>query len=348
MRESAFSTLRALPIRLPDFLEAMLQAGTGGYPPRRRRGLIVANITGYLAAVSSLVYAVTYAAHDFGRLKPLIIGNVLSAVCTASVPLIHRFGSSAAALWLAGVLFATMLYFIAYLGRDSGIQLNYIGASAVTLAVLGVERLMLAIAIAVVALLSHLAGWFLFPPDRALVIEDRWFLDQLYVNSAVSIMTIIFLIVFYGFRLAFLAEQRMDALLHRMMPAEIVQRLKERPDETIADYYDEATILFADLKGFTPLSAVLGPERVVSLLDELFTAFDREAIGVGMVQIKTIGDAYMAVAGLPVPRPDHAEAAIRLGRAVLAAARRVGRRHGLDLGMRIGVATGPVLAGVIG
>jgi adenylate cyclase len=347
-RESAFSTLGAIPIRLPDFLEAMLLAGTDGYPPRRRRGLIIANVTGYLAAVSSLVYAATYAAHDFAGLHPLVIGNVLSAVCTASVPLLHRFGSSAAALWLSAVLFATMLYFIAYLGRDSGIQLNYIGASAVTLAVLGVERLALAIAIAVVALLCHLAGWFLFPPDKALVVQDGWFLDQLYVNSAVSIMAIIFLIVFYGFRLAHLAEQRLDALLHKMMPAEIVQRLKDRPGETIADFHDAATVLFADLKGFTPLSAALGPQRIVGLLDELFTAFDREAIAVGMIQIKTIGDSYMAVAGLPVPRPDHAEAAIRLSCALLEAARRVGRRHGLDLGMRIGVATGPVLAGVIG
>ena len=126
----------------------------------------------------------------------------------------HRLGprcstASAAAprqLWLATVLFWSMLYFIAYLGRDSGIQLNYIGAAAVTLAVLGLERLALAILIAVIALLCHLAGWFLFPPDKALVIEDSWFLDQLYVNSAVSIMAIIFVIVFYGFRLAFLAE----------------------------------------------------------------------------------------------------------------------------------------------
>jgi adenylate cyclase len=348
MRESAFSTLRAIPIRLPDFLEAMLLAGTAGYPPRQRRGLIIANVTGYLAAVSSLTYAATYAVHDLAALGPLVVGNVISAICTASVPLLHRFGGSAAALWLTAVLFSTMLYFIAFLGRDSGIQLNYIGAAAVTLAVLGVERLPLAVAIAVLALICHLAGWYLFPPDNALVIEERWFLDQLYGNSAISIMAIIFLIVFYGFRLAYLAEERMDALLHKMMPREIVQRLKEKPAETIADTYEEATILFADLKGFTPLSAVLGPARIVKLLDELFTTFDREAVAIGMVQIKTIGDAYMAVSGLPVPRSDHAEAAIHFACALLRAAKRVGRRHGLDLSMRVGVASGPVMAGVIG
>ena len=103
-----------------------------------------------------------------------------------------------------------------------------------TLAVLGIERLPLAIAIAVLALACHLAGWFLFPPDQALVLEESWFLDQLYANSAISIMAIIFLIVFYGFRLAYLAEQRIDAL-HKMMPAEIVQRLGKRSAGNIAD-----------------------------------------------------------------------------------------------------------------
>ena len=77
-RESAFATLRAIPIRLPEFLEAMLLAGTAGYPPRRRRGLIIANVTGYLAAISSLTYAATYAAHDFAGLHPLVVGNVVS------------------------------------------------------------------------------------------------------------------------------------------------------------------------------------------------------------------------------------------------------------------------------
>jgi hypothetical protein len=131
-RESAFSTLRAIPIRLPDFLEAMLLAGTAGYPPRQRRGLIIANVTGYLAAISSLTYAVTYAAHDSAALGPLVLGNVLSAICTASVPFLHRFGGSAAALWLTAVLFSTMLYFIAYLGRDSGIQLRSSSSSCST------------------------------------------------------------------------------------------------------------------------------------------------------------------------------------------------------------------------
>jgi len=350
MREGrgVFSAVGAIPIRLPRVLETLLTAGTRGYPTRDRRGLVVANATGYLASISSLIYAAIYATHDLANLKPLVIGNLFSAVCTALTPVFHRFGPSAAALWLAAIIFSTIFYFIAFIGRDSGIQLNYIGTAAVALAILGVERLAIATAIAVVAAACHLAAWYLFPPGNAMLIEERWFLDQIYGNSAVSIMAIIFLIVFYGFRLVRIAEAQTDALLHNMMPAPIVERLREDPGEIIADAYEQATVVFADLKGFTGLSAALGPARIVKLLDDLFSVIDRAALEHGMEKIKTIGDAYMAVAGVPEAKPDHAEAAVRLARSMLEAAKQVGGRHGLGLDMRIGIATGPVMAGVIG
>ena len=129
---------------------------------------------------------------------------MISAICTASVPLLPPFRRQRRRPVADRGAVLDHALFHRLLGRDPGIQLNYIGAAAVTLAVLGIERLPLAIAIAVLALACHLAGWFLFPPDQALVLEESWFLDQLYANSAISIMAIIFLIVFYGFRLAIL------------------------------------------------------------------------------------------------------------------------------------------------
>jgi adenylate cyclase len=350
MREgrSAFSAVRPFPIRLPQLVMRALRAGTATYPPEERRGLIVANATGYLASLSSLIYAGIYAGHDVVGLAPVVIGNIVSAAATALTPLTHRFGRSAAALWLGAVIFSTIFYFIAFLGRETGIQLNYIGAAAVGLAVLGTERIFLAGGIALLALGCHLVAWYLFPAAKALKPEEGWFLDQLYANSAVSIMAIVFLIVFYAFRLARLAEAQTDALLHNMMPREIVRRLKDAPGETIADRYDAATVLFADIKGFTALASELGARRIVEVLDELFSAIDEAATSAGMEKIKTIGDAYMAVAGVPRPRPDHAEAAVRLAQAMLEAAERVGRRNGFPLNMRIGIASGPVMAGVIG
>ncbi|MGE3831667.1 MAG: adenylate/guanylate cyclase domain-containing protein [Parvibaculaceae bacterium] len=347
-QRSILSARRAIPIRIPHALERLLRAGTAGYAPGERPGLIVANVTGYLASLSSLVYAGIYAAHDAVNLAPVVGGNIVSAALTALTPLLHRFGRAAAAFWLAAVIFSTIFSFIAFLGRDAGIQLNYIGAAAGALAILGTQRLIAAALIALAALFCHLAAWYLYPPQAAINIEEPSFLNQLYANSAISVMAIVFLIVFYAFRLVRIAEARTDALLHNMMPAKIVARLKERPGETIAESYEAASVLFADLKGFTSLSQKLGPERIVALLDELFTAIDREALTLGMEKIKTIGDSYMAVAGVPDARADHAEAAVKLAEAMLTAAAEVGRRNGLTLNMRIGIASGPVMAGVIG
>lgn len=339
---------RALPVRLPQIVERLIRAGTEYYDTETRRGLIAANITGFLASISSLTYAVNYGLHDLSMLWPLVVGNVVSALCTGLVPLFHRIGPSAGAIWLAAVIFSTMFYFIAYLGRESGIQLNYIGAAPVAVAILGMQRLKLAAAITLAALACHLAAWFLFPRTQAVVQADMGFLDQIYGLTALSLMIIIFLVVFYAFRLASLAQAQTDALLYNIMPSDIAERLKEEPGQTIAERYEEATVLFADLRGFTPLAAELGPARIVALLDELFSAFDAAASGLGIEKIKTIGDSYMAVAGLPRPRPNHADAAVRLGFALIAAARDVGRRNGLDLALRIGIASGPVMAGVIG
>ena len=333
---------------LQNLLGRALRAGTAGYGRADRQGLIVANATGYLASFSSLIYALIYAFHDPVNLLPVVLGNFVSALCTAATPYFHRFGPSAAALWLAAVLFSTIFYFTAFLGRDSGIQLNYIGAAAGALAILGFQRLRLAIAITLLALACHLAAWYFFPSTAAIKAEEDWFLDQLYANSAISVMAIVFLIVFYAFRLARLAEAQTEALLRNMMPGIIVDRLRDTPETTIAENFEEASVLFADLAGFTQLAHALGPPRTVALLDDLFTQIDRAAVDLGLEKIKTIGDAYMAVAGVPMPRADHAFCALKLGEAMLDILDEVGSRHGLTLAMRIGIATGPVTAGVIG
>jgi adenylate cyclase len=340
--------LRPLAARLADTAWRLIAAGTANYDTETRRGLIVANITGYLASVSSLSYALNYALHGWDLLWPLVLGNVASALATALVPLFHRIGPGAAAVWLSAVIFTSIFYFIAYLGRESGIQLNYLGTASVALAILGIRRIRLAAVLAGVALACHLAAWYAFPRAAAMVEADPRFMDQIYGLTAISMMAIIFLVVYYALHLVRTAQAQTDALLHNIMPDEIAERLKEYPARTIAESYDDASVIFADITGFTPLAASLGPERIVALLDEIFTAFDAAAERHGIEKIKTIGDAYMAVAGLPAPMPDHAAAAVELACEMVAAARAVGARHGISLELRIGIASGPVMAGVIG
>jgi adenylate cyclase len=142
-------------------------------------------------------------------------------------------------------------------------------------------------------------------------------------------------------------RDRSERLLLNILPASIAHRLKEK-HETIADGFAEATVLFADIAGFTLLAASRSPREVVDLLNDIFSEFDHLAEKHGVEKIKTIGDAYMAVAGLPVHSPDHATAIVELALDMQdAVSRRSAAGHGL-ISLRIGINTGPVVAGVIG
>jgi len=138
-----------------------------------------------------------------------------------------------------------------------------------------------------------------------------------------------------------------ERLLLNILPGPIADRL--RGGETrIADNFAEVTVLFADLVGFTRLSTKSSPQEMVGMLNELFTRFDESARQNGVEKIKTIGDAYMAVAGLPTPYVDHTRRIILLALAILEHVQDFAMETGSELSIRIGVNSGPVVAGVIG
>jgi guanylate cyclase len=143
------------------------------------------------------------------------------------------------------------------------------------------------------------------------------------------------------------AEARSDELLTNAIPESIARRLK-RGEQRIAESYPETTVLFADIVGFTPWANQTDPGRVVAVLDALFTRFDQLAAEVGVEKVKTIGDSYMAVAGAPESRPDHADAALALAQRMLEAVATWRTAEDVALEVRIGLASGPVVAGVIG
>ena len=143
------------------------------------------------------------------------------------------------------------------------------------------------------------------------------------------------------------AEARSEELLTNAIPASIATRLK-RGEDRIAESYPDTTVLFADLAGFTPWARRTDPAVVVGFLDDLFTRFDELAAHRGVEKVKTIGDAYMAVGGAPEPDPAHASSAIEMARGMLVALAEVRERIGVRLELRIGLASGPVVGGVIG
>jgi len=139
-----------------------------------------------------------------------------------------------------------------------------------------------------------------------------------------------------------------ERLLLNVLPASVANRLKESDHHVIADGFDTATVLFADIVGFTTLAQTLPPARVVVLLDRVFAGWDGLADRHGVEKIKTIGDAYMVAGGIPAPHPDHAEAIADLALEMGAEAERCAAESGLPIAVRIGIDTGPVVAGVIG
>ena len=142
-------------------------------------------------------------------------------------------------------------------------------------------------------------------------------------------------------------KERSEALLRNILPNPVVARLNGG-ETIIADGFEQVSILFADIVGFTAAAAVISPARLVQHLDRVFCEFDALAETLGIEKIKTIGDAYMAAAGLPVPRPDHAEAIVAFALAILDALQRISASEGRLIQIRIGIHCGPAVAGIIG
>lgn len=170
--------------------------------------------------------------------------------------------------------------------------------------------------------------------------------DYFALFNTLMVSVFVYAILYYFVRQSARLYDQSESLLRNILPVQIVERLK-RSNEMIADEFESASILFADVAGFTPMSARMEPAEVIELLNEVFTAFDGMVVERGLEKIKTIGDAYMVAAGVPVARDDHARAICELALAML------DHLHsheyaGQEIEMRIGIASGPVMAGIIG
>ena len=142
-------------------------------------------------------------------------------------------------------------------------------------------------------------------------------------------------------------QEKSEHLLLNTLPRPIAERMK-KGEVNIADQHPDVTVLVADLVGFTTLTAHIGPDQVVYLLNEIFSAFDGLAEKYGLEKIKTIGDAYMVAGGIPLPRPGHAEATAELALDLMAEIEKFNRAYNTSIHLRIGISTGSVVAGVIG
>lgn len=326
----------------------ILEAGARDFPRDARRRLMIVNAMAYLIAIFSAIYAVNFALYGLNAYFPLVVVNLVLVAASLAIPAMHRFGELAGPLGIAVLEYVALFYFVRTLGHDSGIQINYIIGAAVPFAIFGRSRMTLLIAVIAAGLMLHLAAWFLFPVPAPGVPADAFLLANLYLSSAVTTFCIIALIVGYAFALADRARAEADSLLENILPPAVAERLKDNPGEPIADAVEDASVMFTDLVGFTTLALKMGVERTVAMLDEVVSEFDSLAAAYGVEKIKTIGDGYMAVTGVSAPAPDHQARLARLALALPDVMARMSQAHGVALDVRIGIASGPVMAGIIG
>lgn len=340
--------VRRLLAPLSRLLSRYAAAGTAGYPPDTRRRLKILNVIALLIVITTLVFAAQQAAADFDKMKPVIIINILLAAMAMMVPLAHRINDIAGAILIAVAELAALLAFTAYFGRTAGTPMMYVAFSAAPFVVFGLKRMWLVLGTVLTALVLHLYAYFTFHRSDAWLPMDDAFLNANYVQGAITAFGLIAASVYYAFSLAERAKAETEAVLRNVLPDNVVERLKAVPDAAIADGFASASVLFADVSGFVAMARALGPEKTVELLNKLVSRFDDLAERHGVEKIKTIGDAYMVASGVPEPRPDHAVALAEMALDMIDAARDISAETSLPINIRAGMASGPMMAGVIG
>jgi adenylate cyclase len=286
-------------------------------------------------------------------LAPVVVWIVAVGLAYLSVLAVSATGRIVAArAWLAVLSAVAIVGACALLGPSIHVEAYFLAAVAATWNAwasarhaIGITALFVAAYGVVLAVQAGTAPLAPPPPSLAPAVDVALF---------VEVMLALVGIAAWSHRNTTLTDRRLDheharseRLLRSILPDAIAERLKDGPT-VVADRFDEVTVLFADIAGFTPLSTTLAPEEVVALLNRVFTRFDELAARHRVEKIKTIGDAYMVVAGLPEPRADHAEAAAGMALDLRTAIAELAAAEGHRLEVRIGLCSGPAVAGVIG
>lgn len=337
------------------FLRWWAGLGAQGYDARTARRLAVINMLGLMVALMTLPYILLYAAWDWRNLLIPILTLSPQIPIYAATPLWNRVHPYASAVYLLVVWIGFALVYSWYFGRDSGLHYYFLPGAAASMLICGPARLRYSATITAVALAGFVLAERAFLAPAPFLRVDPAFIDLLFYLTAPFAFLLIFLTVLFAFTEASRAEDaleaehlRSEALLGSLLPRRVAERLKESPQTAVADALPAATILFADIVAFTPRAARLPPAELLGFLNEMFGKMDALSARHGLEKIKTVGDAYMAATGLDEATTSADVApALRLAADMHALAAET-RLAGLPVQLRIGIHTGPVMAGVIG
>jgi adenylate cyclase len=322
------------------------------YVERLARRQRVLTITAWLSVMVSASFVIVAIFTGTWGWRPGLI-NILAAMVFAIVPLLNRFGELVAPLVFVGTAYVTIFTITWEVGTDSGSQFFFLVGACLAVVLLGTDHIALAAALAAIAAGLMIALEFLVPRNTGL--QPDWVLSLSFVLTTVSACVIVVVTIGFSMREVRRAEaameveyDRSEALLSNMLPASIAERLKDPARNIIADKYDDAAVLFADIAGFTERASDIAPDKLIRDLDRLYTDFDALVDKHGLEKIKVTGDSYMVVSGVPHPRPDFVEALADLALDMAETLSGLRDSRGQPLPMRIGLATGPVVAGVVG
>ncbi|HTQ21019.1 adenylate/guanylate cyclase domain-containing protein [Mycobacterium sp.] len=280
--------------------------------------------------------------------------NFAAGMIFATIPYLRKFGELVAPLTFVLSAYVVIVVICIDLGTGSGVQYYLVTTSSLLILQLGIERIRLALLLTITGAAVVIALQFTVP--RSTGVEPPWAMQLSFATTTISACVMVIVTVWFALRDTDRAEaameaeyERSEALLANMLPASIAERLKD-PDRNkiIADKYDEASVLFADIVGFTERASNTPPADLVRFLDKLYSAFDALVDKHGLEKIKVSGDSYMVVSGVPRPRPDHVEALADFAIEMAEVAAGLKGPHGHAVPLRIGMANGPVVAGVVG
>lgn len=346
-------TRKARSVCMPELaLQGAVPARTQFYADSVASRFRVLKIAAWIAAGISAAFGIFQLLLG-GQVWWVGLLNLVFAAIFLVVPLLYRFGELIAPLTFFVSAYVSVAFICYTIGTGSGLQFYFLVSASLVVLVFGIERIVLASTIVAFGVAGTIALELLVPDDRGL--GPPWTLTVGFVSSAVGSAVMVMATIWLAMREIDRAEkameaeyQRSESLLANILPASIAARLKDPTRNIIADKYDDASILFADIAGYTKRASDTTPTELVRFLDTLYTDLDALVDKHGLEKIKTSGDSYMVVSGVPLPRADHVQALACLALDMADAVSDLTDPEGRAVPLRIGLASGPVVAGVVG
>lgn len=253
-------------------------------------------------------------------------------------------------LWISFAMTVSYLF-----SAQSGVHFFLVAGATSAIAIFGVRQNLLSIFSISLGLGCFIYADRVFLEPAPFLNLTPTLLNAVYFSAIPAALAVIFCMVFYAFAQMHRAERLLqqeydysERLLANMLPGTIAAQLKRNPGQTIANAHENVTILFADIVGFTPRATTQSAAELVKFLNKLFTRFDALATKHELEKIKTLGDAFMVAGGMPDYQEDHAEKVAHMALDMIATTKAFSTEMGEKIQLRIGIHSGPAVAGVIG